>query len=253
MPIKVKITADEFSKLEDRVKVNYKIQPDFTYHLDIEGGFITDKDPAGLLSALEKEREENKKVKSIADRLEKEKLEAERAKITDVEELKKHFQQQLDERDKREKEERKRLDQERLEGQQRAAEALRKQRALEVASELFGTNAPILMPHIENMLKPVAGDVPTVEIIDPISGKPQLDQGFEGFKKTLSTNPLFSPMIVKSKASGGSASGDNGKSVGTTNKDGKPKTYNDYTPSELFALKREQPELFQTLKSQRGK
>lgn len=251
MAIKAKLTADEYSKLSDADKANYKIQPDFSYLVELDGGFVTDKDPSGLMSALEKERDENRRIKTIADKLEAEKLAAERAKITDVEELKKHFQTQLDERDRRDKEERKKAEQDRLAAMQERAESMKTQKALEISSELFGTQAPLMLPHIEKMMKAVGGETPNIEIVDPLTGRPQLDQSIEGFKKSLSTNPLFAPMIVKSKASGGSAN--DGKSSGLpgVREDGKPKTYADYKPSELMALKRENPELFKSLQSQR--
>jgi len=203
------------------------------------------------MTALEKEREENKRVKAVADKLEAEKLAAERSKITDVEELKKHFQAQLDERDRRDKEERKKAEQDRLAALQDRAEGFKKQKALEISSELFGTNAPIMLPHIEAMFKAVAGDSPTIEIVDPMTGRPQLDQSIEGFKKSLSTNQMFAPMIVKSKASGGSANDGKSSGIPGVRDDGKPKTYADYKPSELMALKRENPEQFKSLLSQR--
>lgn len=251
MALKHKISADDFSKLPDALKTEYKIQADMSYQLDLgEGVFITDKDPAGLFSALEKEREETRKAKAAADRLEAEKKQAELAKLTDVEQIKQHFQKELDERDKRYEAERKAAEKERLQQQTVAAEAARKAKALEVASSLFGTNAPLMLPHIEMALKAVPGESPRVEIIDPATNLPSLDQNFDNWKRTLSTNPLFAPMIVVSKSSGGSANGGKSNGIPGVRDDGKPKTYSDYKPSELLALKREQPEVFKSLHSQ---
>lgn len=250
MALKYKISSTEFASLSDDMKKEYKMQGDFTYQLDLgENVFVTDKDPAGLMSALEAEREETRKAKAAADRLENEKKEAERAKITDVEELKAHFQKELEERDKRAEADRKTAEKRQLEQQRSAAEALRKQTALEAASSLFGTNAPLMLPHLEQALRAVPGDSPKVEIIDPTTGLPSVDQNLENWKKSLSTNELYKPMIVVSKASGGSAN--DGKGLGTsgTREDGKPKTYYDYKPSELLALKRENPELFSQIRS----
>ena len=254
MALKHKITGEEFAALADVLKAEYKIQADMSYQLDLgEGIFVTDKDPTGLMSALDQEREETRKAKAAADRLEQERIGAERAKITDVEELKAHFQKQLEGRDKRADAERKAAEKQRLTQQEATASQLRKQKALEIAAELFGTNAPLMLPHIEAALKPVAGEVPKVEILDSATGMPSIDQNFDNWKKTLSTNPLYAPMIVVSKASGGSAN--DGKSSGLpggTRDDGKPKTYADYKPGELLALKREQPELFTQLLSTKG-
>jgi len=254
MALKHKITSSEFETLSDELKKEYKIQADMSYQLDLgQGVYVTDRDPTGLMSALEAEREETRKAKAAADRLEAEKKAAEMAKITDVEELKKHFDNELKEIQKKAEAERREAEKQRVAQQQQAAEQVRKQRALEVASELFGSHAPIMLPHVEAQLKAVPGESPKVEIIDPASGQPSIDQSLENWKKSLSTNPLYSPMVVVSRASGGSANG--GQSTGlpaSTTNDGKPKTYADYKPAELLAIKREQPDVFQQLKSQKG-
>jgi hypothetical protein len=254
MALKHIITATEHTALNDALKGEYKLQPDMSYKLDLgEGLFITDKDPSGLMSALEKEREETRKAKAAADRLEAERKEAERAGLTNLEDIKAHFQKELEERDKRAAAEKKEIEKARLAQQQVSADQAKKTKALELASTIFGSNAPIMLPHIEMALKAVAGETPKVEIIDPATGMPSLDQNFDNFKTRLLTNPLYAPMIVVSKASGGSAN--DGKSTGLpsgTKDDGKPKTYADYSPAELLALKREKPELFTQLKSTKG-
>lgn len=254
MALKHKINDTEFQTLSDELKKEYKVQADFTYQLDLgEGVFVTNKDPSGLMSALESEREETRKAKAAADRLEAEKKAAEMAKITDVEELRKHFDNELKEMQRKAEAEKKEAEKQRLSQQQAAADSLKKQKALEVASTLFGTNAPIMLPHIEQALRGVPGDSPKVEILDPATGAPSIDQNFDNWKKSLSTNELYAPMIVVSKASGGSAN--DGRSSGLPSShtnDGKPKTYHDYQPQELLAIKRENPELFQKLKSTKG-
>lgn len=250
MALKHKISATEFGALPEVLKSEYKIQADMSYKLDLgDGVFITDKDPAGLLSALESEREETRKAKAAADRLEADKKQSERDKLTSVDEIKAHFQKELDERDKRAAAEKKEIERKQLEQAKTVAEGMRKQKALEIASELFGTSAPIMLPHIEMGLKAVAGDVPKIEIIDPASGLPVLDQNFENWKKVLSTNPLYAPMIVVSKASGGSANGGKSSGIPGTRDDGKPKTYGDYKPGELLAIKQSDPKLFEHLLS----
>ena len=60
-------------------------------------------------------------------------------------------------------------------------------------------------------------------------------------------------MVVVSKASGGGAN-DGNRSSGlpaSTTDDGKTKTYGDYLPSELLAIKKEEPERFKALQSTR--
>lgn len=254
MALKHKITASEFETLSDELKAEYKIQADMSYRIDLgEGMFVTDKDPAGLMSALENERAETAKAKAAADRLEQDKIAAEREKITSVEDLKKHYDDQFAAIKKQQEAEKRAAEKAKAEQQTAAAEQLRKQKALEIASKLFGSNMPLMLPHIEAGLKAVPGDAPKVEIIDPSTGMPNVDQNFENWEKSLSTNDLYKPMVVVSKASGGSAN--DGKGLGLpsgTRDDGKPRTYADYKPAELLAMKREKPELFQQLKSQKG-
>lgn len=254
MALKHTITADEHAALSDELKKEYKINAQMGYDIDLgDSVFVTDKDPSGLMTALEKEREEVKRVKAVADRLEKEKLDAERSKITDVEELRKSFSEEMAAERKKLQDEQKKIEKERIERQTQSAEALKKQKALEVASELFGTNAPIMLPHIEASLKAVPGDQPTVQIIDATTGQPTIEQDFGKFKENLSTNKMYAPMIVVSNASGGSANGGNSSGIpSATTADGKPKSYSDYSPAELLAIKRENPEQFQKLKSQKG-
>ena len=253
MALKATLTATEFEALDEGMKEHYAIQPDMSYNIDLgEGVFIDNEDPQKLKASLQAEREETKKAKAAADRLEKEKLQAERDKLTDAEEIKAHYEKQLTDEKKRQADEQKAAEKQRLESQTQMAESLRKAKALELTSSLFGKNTAIMLPHVENMLKAVPGDSPSVQIVDPTTGLPALDQNFDNFKQSLSTNELYSPMVIVSQASGGGANG--AKSTGLpsgTRDDGKPKTYSDYTPGELLSIKKENPEQFKKLKSTR--
>lgn len=254
MPLKLTLNTEQYNALSDDLKTEYTMQPDLSYKLSLEAGvFTTDRDPANLMSALEAEREETRKAKAAANRLEKAAKDAERAKLTDVEAIRASYEKDL-------ADERKKLEDERAEEKDRvkkaqahSAEQMKKSKALELASSLFGTNAAILLPHVEAMIKAVPGDSPTLQIIDPITGIATLDQDFGNFKKSLSTNPTFAPMVVVTKASGGSAN--DGRSKGlpaSTTTEGKPKTYRDYTPGELLEIKNSDPDLFKELRSNRG-
>ena len=253
MALKTKITATEHSTLSDELKAEYKLQPDMSYSLDLgEGVFVTDKDPAGLMSALENERKQHAATKKAADKLEAEKLEADRKGMTDVEEVKASFQKQFDDYKKEVAAEKKRDADERKATLQKAVESQVRSKALEVASKLFGTNAALMLPHVEQRLGVINGDSdnPAIGIIDPATGQQSLDQNFENFEKSLSTHPSFAPMVVVSKASGGSAN--DGKSTGLpsgTTDDGKPKTYKDYEPTELMKIKQSDPARFEEIKS----
>lgn len=244
MPVKLTLTATEFEALSDDRKADYLIQPDMSYKLDLGPGvFTSDKDPSKLETALEFERAETKKAKAAADRLEAEKLEADRSKITDVEQLRDSFKKELDDFKKQTANEKKQEEAKRKQAELQAAQGQVKTKALEIASKLFGTNADLMLPHVEQRLGIIGDDNPTLAIIDPTTGQQSLDQNFENFEKALSTHPSFAPMVVVSHASGGGAN-DGGTSTGLpsgTTSEGKPKTYGDYKPGELKAIKEKDP------------
>lgn len=246
------LTQSEFEGLSESLQKEYALQTDGTHKLDLGPDvFTTDKDPSALFTALQAERDEVKKLKGIADKLEAEKKSTELSKLTDIEEVKAHFQQQLDERDKAAKREAEARKAELVQQREGVAKQQASAKALEVASELFGTKAAIFLPHIERMLKgsvDSAGN-PVLEILDPTTNLPNIDQNFENFKQSVSTNPLFKDSVVVSNASGGSAN-DSNSSSGTTRNDGSAKGYKDYTPAELLAIKREDPARFSNLKAQ---
>jgi hypothetical protein len=245
------LTTAEFTAISDDLKKEYQLTTDGTYKLDLGPNvFTTDKDPEGLFSALEKTREELKTVKAVADKFEAEKKQTEIDGIKSVAELKEHFQSQLDARDAAAKAAEEKQKVELAAQRQNNADRMAREKALTIASELFGTNAAIMLPHVQGMLKGKvsAEGQASIEITDIATNLPSIDQSFENFQKSLSTNEMFKSMVVVSKASGGSANGD-GKSttLATTKDDGSPKTYNDYNSGELVRMKRDQPEAFQTL------
>lgn len=250
--LNVTLTSEQFELLSDPLKAEYKLDVTGKYNLDLQPDvFITDKDPKGLMSALEAEREESKRVRAIADAFELKAKETEVAGLKTVEEVKVHMAGEL----------LKLQDQRRQDLEQQAAE-LQKQReatakqqadakALEVATTLFGTKAALMLPHVRAQVvgKLDSAGQPIVEIVDPSTGNASIDQNFDNFSKGLSTNPLYSDMVVVSNASGGSANGGN-PSKGT-NSDGTPLKFNDYKPTELVALRKSDPDLFQQLLKQK--
>lgn len=251
MTLKVSVSSTDYNSLSDDLKKEYQLQADGSYKLDLGGLFVDTEDPQRLKSSLEAEREEHRKTKAVMDRLEQEKLDAERSKITDIDQLRESFKKELEDRDKRIDQEKKEAEKKLQEQQLSIAQGHRDQEALRIATELFGQQAPLLLPHIQKRLEAVPGDNPGVKIVDPLTGQALIDQNLENFKKSISTDPLFKPMVVVSRASGGGAN-DGSSSVLGTKSDGQPKTYNDYTPAELLAIKRENPEQFKSLAQSRG-
>lgn len=255
MALKHSISATEFASLNDVLKKEYVLDATGNYRIDLGGMFVTDKDPAGLFSALENERAEHKATKTKFDAITKERDDARQAaqlaeaqKTGDIEAIKKvmlesveatkqQFQKQVDEANQRVAKQ-----------QEFVANNLRQTEATKLATDLFGDRAALMLPHVLARLKAVPGDNPKLEIVKD-DGTPDLSMDLDGYKKSLLTNPLFKDMIVASKASGGSANEGTGKNVpATQNQDGSARTYDQYKPGELMALKQSNPELFNRLK-----
>lgn len=251
--LKVSLSSSEFTALSDELKGHYKLTSSGEYKLDLGDIFTTDKDPAGLVSALEKEREENIRVRKVADLLEEEKKKAEAEKLTDVNDVKEHYQKQLDdirksiEKDKKQQEAQLKIQKE------NSVKEKAKTQALKIAGEIFGERAALMLPHMENMIRGKISETgeELIEFLDATSGQPIFEQNPESFKKSVLSNDTFKPMIVVSKASGGSANDGTSNGLATNKEDGTPKKYSDFTSGELVSLKRNQPDLFEELKNSR--
>lgn len=260
MAVKAILNAFEYASIPEVLKAEYKLKADGTYGLDLTGAFITDKDPTGLINALNAEREEHKATKSKFDSIVAQKEAAEQAaKLAELqkngnsEELRKHFEAQnklmKDQFEAQMKEHN-----DKLKAQQVAqAESYRKAQATALAAELFGQKGPLLVPALLQQIKATPSEFgvdPVLEFFDE-SGKPLLGATKESFKQGLLTNPLLKDMIVASSASGGSANEGKNKVPASTKSDGTARTYNDYKPGELMALKQSDPALFNSLKQSR--
>jgi len=254
--LKVTLTAAEFAALPELVQAHYKAAFDGSYSLDLGPSvFTTDKDPKALMNALEHERNETAKAKAAADRLEEEARKEKQNKLTNVDEIKKHYESELDKVKKENAAAEKKRKADELAQKQNTADRMADAEALKLASDLFGTNAMLLQPHIAKGVKGIVDEngQPQVQYVDMTNGLPLLEQNAEKVRETLSTNPIFKPMVVVSNASGGSANGDQTPSLVQNKEDGTPKAYGDYTSGELVRLKRDQPEDFKKLLETRGK
>lgn len=257
MPLKPILTTVEFETLADTLKTEYKLQGDGTYKLDLVGAFLTDKDPAGLLSALENERKEHASTKSKFDSIIQERDAAKKAeelakatKSGDIEQLKAHFQLQIDEQKKLFEAERQQQ-KEAIEAQRKAAaDQARDAKAMSIATELFGTKAPIMLPHVKARLEGVPGDIPAVQFLDS-SGKPDLIGNEETLKQSFLTNDTYADMLVVSNASGGSANGGT-KQIPSRTASGQAKRFGDYSPGELSKIRQDNPREYDRLKAERN-
>lgn len=255
MALKASVTATEFAALADVLKTEYKLGSDGVYRIDLGGMFVTDKDPQGLLSALDNERKQHADTKSKFDAIVKERDDARQAEALakaqkegnykEIEQLftakvaaiEDSYKKQVAEAEERTKKQ-----------QAAVAENLRKTEAMKIARELFDTKAELLLPHVLAGLQVVPGDDPKIQIVKS-DGTTDLSMDLTGYKNSFLTNPTFKDMIVASKASGGSANEGTGKNVPANRKpDGSARTYDDYKPGELMALKQSNPELFSQLK-----
>lgn len=256
MALKHTITGFEFAALNDTLKAEYKIQSDGNYKLDLGGLFVVDKDPSALMNALELERNEHKQTKSKFDDITRERDEAKKAaelaqlqKSGDVEALKKFFTEQQ-EQQRLQFEAQVKAQMEQVEQQKKAAaEQYRRTKAMELATELFGQKAPILLPAIlQNIaVKPSDfGVEPTIEFLGE-NGTPMLGATKDTFKQKFLTDPLYKDMIVVSQASGGSANEGTNHVPATRKADGSPRTFKDYSPGELVRLKKSSPDEFKKL------
>lgn len=254
MALRYTLTAFEHASLNDALKAEYKLGVNGQYTLDMPGVFVTDKDPSGLMSALENERAQHTATKTHLDRLEAEakaaKQAADLAKAQaggDVEALKKLFADQLKQSEETFKKQLEERDAIAAASRKQAAEQMRIAEANKIAADIFGVKAPIMLPHILNSLTIGEGDTPTIQYLGA-DGKPDLLATPETFKKSFLTNPLFKDMVVISQASGGSANDGKGNVPAARKPDGTARTYDDYKPGELMALKQSNPELFSQLK-----
>ena len=255
MSIKVSLTPNEFASVNDALKNEYVLQTDGTYKLDLGGMYATDKDPAGLMSALEKEREENRLVKAKLNEIETERdaaaREAEMARASkkgDTEALQKLF---AEERQKLQDDYKRQVDEANMrvvKQQEAAAEQYKLNQAQKLASELFGKKAALVVPHILKDMNVVPGENPKLEFLNSY-GQPDLTMNFEKYKESLSQNEMFGDMIVQTQASGGSANDRNGSSPARSG--GKAKAFNDYTSSELVQILQENPKEYERLKAER--
>lgn len=256
MALKSTITAYEFAALNPLLQAEYKGQADSTYKLDLGGSFVYDKDPSALLNAVELERKEHAATKAKFDEIVQERDDAKKAaelaklqKTGDADQLKKYFEVQSQEL-KVHFESQLKAQTDKMERQLVAsAEQFKRAKATEIATELFGSSATAFLPAILQSMAVKPNDLgaePTLEFLDS-SGTPMLNATKETFKQRYLTDPVFKPMIVGSKASGGSAN------EGTTNvpanrkADGSPKIWRDYKSGELVTLKKNSPDEYKQL------
>lgn len=226
MALKRKITKAEYDALSDVLKAEYKAHGD---------GYVLDTDDAAELSnALERQKELARQEKERADRLERERQEADTARqAAELEAAKKRGDIEALERSWQAK-----VDAEKAKADE-AANALREKlkrllvvdKAREIAVEI-STAPELILPHIERrLMADLDGDDPVTRVLDA-TGKPSASTVDE-LKQEFIANDKFAAIIIGSKANGGNA----GQTRGGGNATGKK--ISEMTEAERVALHRQ--------------
>lgn len=197
MALKRKISKSDYTALNALLQAEYKLEGE-EYILDAEGF----DDPAELKRALDREREEKKAAAKKATDAETElrTLKEGTARSSgDIATLEKSWKDKEAIREKEHKAE--------LEKRDKHLQAtLVDSVATQLASELGGENAALLIPHIKGRLTAdLTGDTPLTRVLDK-DGKPSAFS-VEDLRKEISSDTRFKSVIVVGKGSGGGAAG----------------------------------------------
>lgn len=205
MALKSKIDEEAFKKLDKSLQAEYKKQDDGSYALDLEGA----EDTGALKRAKDHEKEERKKAEQKTKELEaqiaeiQEQLEAARTegkgKGDKVTETERAWQAKLA---KREKELQAQIDSTQVALKAQMVDAV----AANMAAELAGDNAELLLPHIQRRL---SAEIVEGKAVTRVLGADGTTSALtpEELKKEVLSSPKFSAIVIASKGSGGGAGG----------------------------------------------
>jgi hypothetical protein len=205
MALKRQITKAEHTALNPAIQIEYKAEGE-NFVLDATGF----DDPAELRRARDREkaRADDEKVKADAAQSKLDALgpDAQR-KLADLTVLEKSWQDKL-------AKETGALNTKLAERDGFIEKALVDTVAAQIASELAGENASILLPHIKTRLKVehVEGASPLTRVLDK-DGKPSA-LSVADLSKEFANDPRYKVVVIASKASGGGAAGGNGNGGG---------------------------------------
>lgn len=201
MSLKRKITKAEHAALDPKLQAEYKAEGE-EFVLDATGF----DDPGELRRALDREREDRKLATERADKAEadfKVLKDSSARNSGDIVALENSWKQKLSDKEK----ELKKV----IEGKDGFIKStLVDAVAQQLASELSGDNAAVILPHIKARLSAdFTGDTPATRILDK-DGKPSAMTTAD-LKKEFSENKSFAPIVIASRASGGGAAGGGGR------------------------------------------
>lgn len=196
MALKKKISKAEYEKLNEAVKGEYKEDGD-NFVLDLEG----EEDTSALKRAKDREaqlrKDAEKALKELQEELDRISGDDARKK-GDIATLEKSWQAKQDQLKAEYEAKLNKF-------QDFSSKTLVDSKAMALATELFGKNAAIALPHIKARLKAdFESDEPTTRVLDA-SGKPSAFT-VDDLKKEFASNKDFASILIASKASGGATS-----------------------------------------------
>jgi hypothetical protein len=228
MAMKKKLTAEEYEKLSDAMKAEYKKIGD-GYSLDLSD----DEDITGLKNALSSEKEERRKAKEKLTALEAEK-DALQAKIdgTDDKALQKSYEKKIE-----------KINNEHKELLNKKDSFIQRTLVDSVAQSIaakISTSPALILPHIKARLSAdLASDEPRTVVVDK-EGKPSAFS-IDDLEKEFIDNADFKSII---KASGASGGGAGRQSYGSGSAGDGKKTFAEMTGAERIAFQKADPEGF---------
>lgn len=207
MPLKIKITPDEFNAMPEAFQAEYTKNGE-VYQLNLEDL----EDTGALKRAKEHEKEQRKAAEQRAREFEKiaKDMEAKLGELQtgdfrkkgDVEALEKSYQQKLADLEKKASAEREKL-------QSILHKNTLEATARKLATDLAGERAEILLPHIKQRLSVEMTDTDVNVRVLGADGNVSADS-IDDLKNYFFTNDVFSPIVIGSKASGSGAAGQRG-------------------------------------------
>lgn len=201
MALKRKIDKSAFDALSDDFKSHYK---------EVNGTYVLDTDEAKELeNALDRQKEDNARLRTELDTMRADlQTIRDEAATANADKNRKNKDYEGLEADYNRKLEAKKTE---FDNQQNKLKAtiqkmLVDNKALELANELGGENADILIPHIKSRLQAdFEGETPATRVLDK-NGQPSASN-LDDLKKEFVDNPRFAPILVGTRASGGHANG----------------------------------------------
>lgn len=234
MALSRKITKATFDSLKPDIQAEYKVKDDGAYYLDTD-------DATALENALSTQKAEAQKLKDDLAAVQKTLGEIQTAKdAAEAEKNRKGKDYDALEKSYQDREAKLKADHEAAIGKLNGTleTMLVRDKASELAREIFGDNADIGLPHVLSRLKAeLTGDKPTTRVLD---AKGEVSAAsLDDFKKEMLDNPKFASIVVQSRGTGSDAKG----SPGTAGNAG-TKAPADRSDAERNQLLKDNPDQF---------